>query len=645
MRLHKLVFSVMALFLTLVLGTACQRDPPKTDDEAETNSSPPSSPARGERGDWCAGHGLPESMCTKCNPGLTEGFKEKGDWCEEHQLPESACPVCNPMLPPQTEPTRADTRTTDPSDWCAGHDLPESMCTKCNPELTEGFKASGDWCEGHGFPESACPTCNPMPPPTRHAEPPSDWCAGHALPESMCTKCNPGLVEAFKKKGDWCAGHGFPESACPVCSPMTPPPTPRSVSEAEPSPDWCMGHGLPESMCAKCNPELIEGFKEKGDWCVEHGLPESACPVCNPMTPPPGASSFDGQRIQFKNAQHEAIVGIKTDAAQRTPSTHVIETVGRVAYNHDRTADVRSLVPGLVRKVHVKLGVSVEQDAPLFTLESADVNREQGGLSGARQRVSTAQSDLKRQRQLRKLGANSVRQLEKAERELAAARSALTALQRSLGTAGAEGAAGEVVLRAPLAGVIVRRPGVLGTLATSETSLATITDTSTMWALLDAPEQDTAAMQPGQSVEVRVDGLDRERFEGVIDWIMPEVNPRTRTVEIRVALDNARGLLRAHQFIHARVKVGAPEDALTVRTEAIQRIGEESVVFVRVSSGVYEARSVIVGRQNADRVTVEGSLREGEPVVTTGAFVLKTELSPQNIGAGCCEAGGSTEGK
>lgn len=112
--------------------------------------------------DWCAGHGLPESKCTKCNPELTAGFKEAGDWCEDHKFPESACPVCNPQAPPASA---MEVRHGTADDWCAGHGLPESMCTKCNPELTEAFVAAGDWCSAHGFPSSACPSCNPMSPP------------------------------------------------------------------------------------------------------------------------------------------------------------------------------------------------------------------------------------------------------------------------------------------------------------------------------------------------------------------------------------------------------------------------------------------------------------------------------------------------
>jgi len=48
--------------------------------------------------DWCPEHGVPESVCTRCNAKLIDGFKQKGDWCAKHGLPESQCLVCNPKL-------------------------------------------------------------------------------------------------------------------------------------------------------------------------------------------------------------------------------------------------------------------------------------------------------------------------------------------------------------------------------------------------------------------------------------------------------------------------------------------------------------------------------------------------------------------
>ena len=51
-----------------------------------------------EIADWCKEHGVPESVCTKCNTALIAQFKEKGDWCKEHDAPESQCFACHPEL-------------------------------------------------------------------------------------------------------------------------------------------------------------------------------------------------------------------------------------------------------------------------------------------------------------------------------------------------------------------------------------------------------------------------------------------------------------------------------------------------------------------------------------------------------------------
>ena len=120
------------------------------------------------RVDWCQEHRVPESVCTKCNPGLRESFKTINDWCRGCDLPESHCYVCNPEIefPQELEfknwaANSAKKKTTPAVDWCAEHRVPESECTKCNPGLRDTFKAKNDWCRGCDLPESHCYVCNP----------------------------------------------------------------------------------------------------------------------------------------------------------------------------------------------------------------------------------------------------------------------------------------------------------------------------------------------------------------------------------------------------------------------------------------------------------------------------------------------------
>jgi len=167
-----------------------------------------------------------------------------------------------------------------------------------------------------------------------------------------------------------------------------------------------------------------------------------------------------------------------------------------------------------------------------------------------------------------------------------------------------------------------------------------VADTSTMWALVDVSEWDATALRIGQSVEVRVDGIAGRTFTGTLTWIAAEVDPRTRTVTARAAIENTDGVLRAGQFAHATIRVETPESAVTIPIGSVQRVNDASVVFVRRSEGLFESRAVTVGRSDGHRVQVTGEVREGDLVVTTGAFLLRTELTRENIGAGCCEVGG-----
>jgi len=549
-------------------------------------------------------------------------------------LPLAACKERGESRPAEAQNTSSS--AAEAAGRCE-HGLPPALCTKCNPALAAVFQAKGDWCAEHGFPESFCPICTPnapVPEVGATAAPAADWCAGHGLPESKCTKCNPELIPQFKEAGDWCEEHGFPESACPVCNPQTPP------NEASAASDWCLEHGLPESKCTKCNPDLVAQFQAAGDFCEEHGFPESVCPECNPQEPPAGAEegAIEARVVRFRSPEIEERAGLATVTARRAEAAAAAECTARIAFDSDRVADVRAIVPGVVRRVRVELGEHVERGAALFDLESTRVGEIQGALQTARERARTAEANLARQRELRESDIASARQVEVAEQELATAQAEARAAQATLRMAGAAQAdpSGRYTLTAPLAGTVIRRPAVVGVLATESTSLATVGDTSVMWALCDVPEIDASRIALGQKMTVHIDGSSDDPMQGDITWIAAEVDPRTRTVTARAEVPNPDGRLRANQFARARIETGAPRAAVSVPRSAVQRVGDREVVFVRARPGIYQPR-VVRRHGDGNLVQVEGNINDGEAVVTTGAILLRTEVMPGSIGAGCCE--------
>ncbi len=484
-------------------------------------------------------------------------------------------------------------------------------------------------------------------PPRPAAASAADWCGGHGLPESMCTKCNPELTSKFKKAGDWCATHSLPSSACPTCNPWTPPGKAGKKARVGKASDWCKGHALPESMCTICNPELTKKFKDADDWCAAHDLPESACPTCNPWTPPGKASKtgmgdITGTRIKLRSAALERAVGIQTVKARMGTVKATVSCTAHIAFDRDRVARISTSVPGIVRKVQVSLGQKVSAGAALFTLESASVGALQERRRASRLRVDAAQANLDRLVKLRAEAITSKRRVELARQELEAARAESRTLRSALKISGASraGRPGRFKVRTPISGTVVKRPVIRGAYAVMSTPLATVADTTKMWAMLDLPEWDAASVRMGDKVEVKVDGAAGKTFTGKVGWIAAEVEVRTRTVEARVTLENKAGLLRSGQFARATVRLSSAAlgATLTIPHAAVQQLKKKSVVFVRTGAGAYEAREVKAGRSDGRQVQVSGALKAGEAVVTTGAFLLRTEMDRESIGAGCCES-------
>jgi membrane fusion protein, heavy metal efflux system len=407
-------------------------------------------------------------------------------------------------------------------------------------------------------------------------------------------------------------------------------------------------HSLPTALCTHCNPSLAAVFQANGDWCDEHGFPESFCPTCHPdaaipdvTAPAPAttdAAAIEARVVRFRSEEIEKAAGIQTVAAERVTAAAAIECSAQIAFNSDRVADIRAIVPGIVRRVPAKLGAQVKRGSPLFELESTRVGEIQGALQKAREWIRTAEANLKRQRELKASGIASARGVEVAERELATARSEARTAEATLRMAGAAKSApsGRYTLSAPIAGTVVRRPAVVGLLATESESLATIADTSTMWVVCDVPEADASRVALGQSVVVTIDGSSDAPVQGELTWIAAEVDPRTRAVATRAEVPNPEGRLRANQFARARIETSEPRTAVAVPRSAVQRVGDREVVFVRARKGVYLPR-VVRRVGDGEQVHVEGRLEAGEAVVTIGAVLLRTEIMPGSIGAGCCE--------
>jgi cobalt-zinc-cadmium efflux system membrane fusion protein len=419
-------------------------------------------------------------------------------------------------------------------------------------------------------------------------------------------------------------------------------PAPPAPSELDGA--MCAEHGVLEAVCTKCNPALANVFKAKGDWCEEHGFPESFCPICHPERggkPSADVSRDDGvaegTKVRFKSKEIARLAGIEDAPATERTRLVEIEVTARVLYDATKVAEVNARTPGVIRAIVADVGTKVEVGSPLAGFASATIGADQSRLQAARSRVRVAEANYARLKKLldaRLAAENDVlaarHELDAAKADRAAARSALSVV------GGIEGSS-KYELSSPIAGVVTRRSATIGHHVDTDEVLFEIVDTSSMWAELDVPEADARRVSVGQSVTVVPDGLPDGELVGVLSYLAPEIDPHTRTVRGRVALENPDGTLRAHMFARARIAVAGSGEGVFVPRAAVQRGDEGDLVFVKLAEDLFEARRVEVGPGDAELVEVTGRVAPGDRVATAGSFLLKTETLKGAIGAGCCE--------
>jgi cobalt-zinc-cadmium efflux system membrane fusion protein len=167
------------------------------------------------------------------------------------------------------------------------------------------------------------------------------------------------------------------------------------------------------------------------------------------------------------------------------------------------------------------------------------------------------------------------------------------------------------------------RPVSPGQTVSAGATLATILNTSTVWIEGDVFERDLQRVQVGQPVSVTTDAAPGQTFQGSDEYISGDVNPDTRAVRVRTVVRQARKVLKPNMF--ARVilgTAGASAALVSVPVEAVQEDAGSQIVFVETEPGSYRRTVVQVASTAGDRVLLSSGVKQGDKVVTQGAYQL-----------------------
>ena len=343
-------------------------------------------------------------------------------------------------------------------------------------------------------------------------------------------------------------------------------------------------------------------------------------------------------------------VTIRTATATLRALPAQLQTTGKVDFEQDRLAHVTPRIPGRVEEVRADLGVTIQKGDVLAVIDSIELGRAKSDFLQAK-----AQEDLARQNAEREEGLFAERI--SSEKEMLAARAAhpeaiarLRNAQETLRLYGLTeqriealsyegGKTSLLPVRAPLSGRVVEKHVTVGELVTPERSMFTIADLGHVWIWIDVYEQDLRNVHLDDDVSVEVDAYPRERFEGKVSYLSDQVDVDTRTVRARIDVDNPDRKLRPGMF--ARVTLSDPhfeasdiEPSLVVPAGAVQRDGSEFVVFVPLGDNRFERHEVTVGRRAGGFAEILSGLGPDDVVVVEGTFLLKSEASKEQMGAG-----------
>jgi cobalt-zinc-cadmium efflux system membrane fusion protein len=348
------------------------------------------------------------------------------------------------------------------------------------------------------------------------------------------------------------------------------------------------------------------------------------------LGPRPPLPTTRGGVIELPEGYAER-AGITVAAAQIEEVHPVVHVTGVLEFDAQRLAAVGSRISGRVAEVHVIEGSKVEADQELATLVSAELGTAQAEIAAAEALLAAAERDVARKESLLAEGITSQRELDLAKSTRAIAAAQLRAArQRVQAMSGAKAQAeqlGVVSLRSPIAGDVVGVHVSRGQAVVPSHTAFMIADRRSLWVNLSVFEGELLHVQVGDPVEVSPSARPEETFRGVVAFVSVGLDPKTRSADVRVVVDNESGLLRAGQAVRANIRpVAARRRTVVVPRAAVAQIDGAPTLFVARDARTFEPRQVTLGIGDQERVEIAAGLRPEERLAVSGVFALKGEL-------------------
>jgi len=459
--------------------------------------------------------------------------------------------------------------------------------------------------------------------------------------------------------------------------------------------DWCPEHQVPESVCVECNDALLPKPQTFG-FCRRHGVAECVLdhPELAQFNGPPQLPRYDAipalallprtennsrnmlhrRRVQMTSNETVQKAGIDVDVVHEQPMVEALSANGELTFDPTRIAHLSPRLPGTVTAVFKTIGDDVAPGEILALVDARQVGEAKTRLLTALVHRRLRRTTLER---LHGAGGSAVpvRMLTEAESALQESEIDCLAARQSLVNLGfdvPEGLDGQdakkiaeeirflgipesflanlpatartanlLPLRTPYRGTIVASDIVAGEVVDASKLLFTVADPRHLWLLLNVRQEDAPHVAVGQTVAFRTDEQ-TQTIPGKVAWIGPAIDQRTRTLQVRVILEDSPRPLKDRSYGTGSILLRKEPHAVVVPRESVQSTGDAQFVFVRdkdfLKPGapkVFHVRQVRVGARDDKYIELLAGVLPGEVVATKGSPMLLAQLLRGNLGAGC----------
>ena len=299
-------------------------------------------------------------------------------------------------------------------------------------------------------------------------------------------------------------------------------------------------------------------------------------------------------------------LGVRTAEVKYKPLHTDINTVGYVAYDEEKLVHIHSRVEGWVEKLYVKaVGDPIEKNQPLYEIYSPE--------------LVNAQEEL-----LVALASKNARLINAAENRLTTLQfpqSAIVTLKKT------NKVQQRITFYAPQKGVLEDLKIREGFYVKPSLTLMSIVDLAAVWVKTEVFERQASQVKVGAPITMKLDYLPGKTWQGKVDYIYPTLDAKTRTVNVRLRLNNDKKELKPNMFAQIVIHTKEDKPVLLIPKEALIRTGNQDRVVIALGEGRFKSVEVSVGRFAKDNVEILDGLNKGDKIVSSAQFLLDSESS------------------